>query len=552
MKAKWSDITASQQWGILNPAEKRTIIEEYSQTLPEKHRDMFKRGAELDVFTPEQLMAAGIEEVTPDVRIKYAGVSSNVDKNIKAYDKQQDNVAGVSRAIGEGLTLGGFDELYATVASPFSNKTWSEAYEEAKEAGEKFHKAHPVVDTALQIGAGIGGAALAPGAYIGETALGTVGRNVGMGALSGALSGEGAEGRALSAGVGAALGGAIPGSAIGLGKVRDAIGMRIIKKQTPELHKALTGGLTNKAPKLIKTETGENAPDLLNALMGGKTYSQQERLGNEMVKAARKNPGLYNATKASVDANVDTPFKDQAVNELTRISLSGVSKKDGELIRKASERIAKGLRGIDTDDVAENAINKENIIALIDDNIASLQGKISDEAYKEVKDRLFDLGMQRRVANRLVKVTAPQEKSFLGTLAGSGVAAGAGALAGSVLGGVPAVGALLGALGREALTGSATKRIAQEATKSTLSKTSKKALEAAGKQSVMGKAASISKKQLDELEKAAEYMGYGTKTDNILDALTNKVFFNMTPEQRSKVYPLSIINALRLQQNNNQ
>lgn len=536
MKAKWSDITASQQWGILNPEEKRIIIEEYSQTLPEKHRDMFKRGAELDVFTPEQLMAAGIEEVTPDVRIKYAGVSSNVDKNIKAYDKQQDedwlskrNIAGVSRAIGEGLTLGGFDELYATVASPFTDKTWSEAYEEAKEAGEKFHEAHPVVDTALQIGAGVGGAVLAPGMYVGKTGLSTVGKNVGMGALAGALSGEGLEGRAISAGIGAALGGAIPGAAIGVGKAKDVIGTKILKGQYPEIYKALTGKMTAKAPKMVMNEAKEPVPDVLNALMGGKTYSQQERLGNEMVKSARKNPGLYNATKASVDANVDTPFRDQVVNELNRISLSGISKKEQTAIKNASDRIAKSLRAIDTDDVAENAINKENIIALIDDNIESLKGKISEQTYKEIKDRLFDLGMQRRVANRLVKVTAPQERSLLSSLTGSAAAAGAGAVAGSVLGGVPVVGALLGALGKEALTGSATKRLVSDVTKKTLNKTLKEGTMEAGKKAVMGKAVSMSQKDLQALEQAAEAMGYKIPKDY---------------SQEGKAALLSIINAL--------
>lgn len=596
MVAKWSDITKSQAWNVLTPDNKRTIIAEYSKTLPEKHRDTFIRGAELDVFTPEQLAVAGIEEVTPDVRIKYAGVSKDVDTNIAEYNKQQDedllssrNIAGMSRAIGEGLTLGGFDELYATVTSPFTDKTWEEEYESAKEAGEKFAKAHPVIDTALQVAGGIGGAIAAPGLYVGKSGASTLAKNIGMGAIAGGLSGEGLEGRLESAGLGATIGSIIPGTAIGYTAAKKGIqkaSEKALTKKYPEIMGALSAGGRNveqavkanvpyervnqikealsnifkskgteaaksvdvddfikglKSGKgwesipgdvaLTKAETAEvnrlmteldETTDIVKALMSGKSYSQQERLGNEIVKASRKDPSLYRATKASVDANVDTPFKDQVVKELNNIA-TGLGADDAALVNKTADKIAKGLRAVDTEDVAENVINKENVIALIDDNIESLKGKITDEAYKTVKDRLFDLGMQRRVANRMVKLTAPQEKSLLGSLAGTGISAGLGAAAGSVLpGGGSLVGALLGAAGREALTGGSTARkIAGDISRKTLERNlAKKTAERAGEfaksglisetskgsAKVIGNALEVSPEKVLALKSAAKYL----------------------------------------------
>jgi hypothetical protein len=149
-----------------------------------------------------------------------------------------DDVAGFTRALGQGATFGFGDELEAAARAPFSERTYGEIRDDVRHQQEGFAKAHPVANFAGETAGAIGGALLT-GGVVGATVKGTgmtanalrllagagrveglaptagrrIVRGVVEGAAQGALSGIGsANGDLKERAAGAVMGGALGGA----------------------------------------------------------------------------------------------------------------------------------------------------------------------------------------------------------------------------------------------------------------------------------------------------------------------------------------------------
>lgn len=255
----------------------------------------------------ERAIAAGGKPVQSDYEAALAA-GAKPPEEAPAQD-EPGYLEALGRGALQGVTFGFGDEVQGALESIFTDKTYQQARDEARQANARAQAAHSTTYGIGELGGGLATAAI-PGLGIAEGAgLGTV---AAKSALAGGLSGLGTSeatdigGLAKDVGEGAAFGAVGGALAHGAGKVAGKVLGSAEERATNQAVKGLVAG-EGKVPgaamsttrKLVEHET---VPALINEPVGNTT------LAREAYKPAEEIQPLLDAKKAEIGQGLDAIY----------------------------------------------------------------------------------------------------------------------------------------------------------------------------------------------------------------------------------------------------